>query len=297
MALSRNLITWCEEKNYKIEKLKIYGKKETVYFSIVPAGNFTLLYFNMISPVKDIAIKIKEALKENKKLGKRTVLIKDNNYNGIVLRANIGINGIKPEDLEFIIETTIKTVKELGGEASLKCSNCGKDTNKNMMFGNNIQSICTECEEEIREQNENHKDSAFSYIRGILGAAIGALIGGIPWLIVYLMGWVVGILAFLIGIVSFFGYKLFKGPKNRTSANVIVYLFSIASVFFWWFAIVFLAYLGLIYAGYDYTLSEVAGSDIRSLVISIVIAILGLIGVNQKIATYTIPKNPTEIDI
>lgn len=65
----------------------------------------------------------------------------------------------------------------------------------------------------------SEKTPASRYILGLVGALLGAVIGCIPWFIVStFMNYFVGLLGFVVGIASFFGYKLLKGPKKTVYA-------------------------------------------------------------------------------
>ena len=55
-----------------------------------------------------------------------------------------------------------------------------------------------------------------SYITGIIGAVIGGAIASLPWVLVYVYGnMIVAILAVLIALGAFYGYKLVKGKMGK----------------------------------------------------------------------------------
>ncbi len=98
-------------------------------------------------------------------------------------------------------------------------------------------------ESEITNQNEYYRNdydepSAASYLTGALGAFIGAAVGIIPWAIVLYLGWIFSYLAFIVGFASFFGYALFKGPKDRLYGKIFIFSFSIVLILFMNFGIV-----------------------------------------------------------
>jgi len=303
--MNQKIKTWCEEKNFKIDKNLIYGKVKDVYFSITPAGNFTLFSFNMNCPSQNLESSIKEALKEkNKKIPRNMAIVKSINIpsNLIVIRVAFAMSRYKPEFLEDTIDTIINEAIKLGGAKNEKCIHCGKDTNNHVIFNQSIQTMCEDCVSNLDELNKNNQTSPTSYVTGLIGALIGAIVGGIPWVILLFNGWIVGVLAFIIGICSFTLYKFFKGPKSRVTANIIIYACSFISVVAW-----------LIFV-YGYTFMEAFNFEesfkldylfqdavlpyfLRDLGVSLFIALLGLLGIHQKITTYTIPKTPKNVDL
>lgn len=77
----------------------------------------------------------------------------------------------------------------------------------------------------------NEKEPASRYILGFVGALLGAVVGCIPWFIVStFMNYFVGLLGFVVGIASFFGYKLLKGPKKTVYAYAVVLACSIVCI-------------------------------------------------------------------
>ena len=60
---------------------------------------------------------------------------------------------------------------------------------------------------------ENVKNN---YLIGMIGALVGALIGAIPWVLMYVFGnMMYAILAILIVICSFYGYKITKATIDK----------------------------------------------------------------------------------
>ena len=299
--MNKKLKTWCDEKGYTTVKEAIYGKEDNVYFSIIPAGNFTSFAFDMSCPSQNLGETVKENLKEaNKKLPNAVNLIKNSKNNLLIFNSTIPLRGFKIENLDIIISTIISTVQELGGTRNTNCIHCGTETNTHVLIEGASQVMCDQCINNLTDLNKTHKDAPISYATGIVGAIIGALIGGIPWFLLLYSGWVVGILAFVIGFVSFIFYKLFKGPKNRFIANLIIYLASIFSVIAW--LIFYYGYqvetiLNIKFSFRHLFVNSVLPYFLRDLGISLFIALAGLIGLNQQVNTYTIQKTPEKLDI
>ncbi len=162
------------------------------------------------------------------------------------------------------------------------------------------------------------KPTGVSYLRGFLGALLGALVGAIPWFIVstffnFFVGW----LGFLVGLASFFGYKLFKGAKSLPFAMVSIIVLSILAICaaeFTGYAVSMYQALAEVAADYGAVLSsgellsltfestsewifssEMIGSVVGNLIIGLVIAVLGIVAVRHQIFAYTqegMPLNP-----
>ncbi len=60
-----------------------------------------------------------------------------------------------------------------------------------------------------------------NYLKGTLGAFVGALLGGMVWIIVGLFGYVVAMVAFLISFLGSYGYDLMKAKKNKIKLLIV----------------------------------------------------------------------------
>ena len=159
------------------------------------------------------------------------------------------------------------------------------------------------------------KPTVGSYFLGLLGALLGALVGVIPWFIVstffsFFVGW----LGFVVGLASFFGYKLFKGARSAPFAMVSVIVLSVVaiclaefagSVCVYWQAWAEIAEeQGVVLsAGELFQLSagtvfealtdpEYTGEMVGNLVIGLVIAVLGIVAVRRHIFAYANEGRP-----
>ena len=60
------------------------------------------------------------------------------------------------------------------------------------------------------------------YLNGIIGAFIGAIIGSIPWLLVYVYGgWIIALLAMPIALAADWGYKLMGGEQTKALGKIV----------------------------------------------------------------------------
>lgn len=59
-----------------------------------------------------------------------------------------------------------------------------------------------------------------NYLKGFIGSLVGAIVFSVPWLLMYVYGgYILSILAFVIGIGSFKFYKMFGGIVTKKNTN------------------------------------------------------------------------------
>lgn len=122
--------------------------------------------------------------------------------------------------------------------------------------------------------------------KGILYAFIGALVGTIPWILVYIFGnLIVAILSILIALGSYKGYKMSKAPVDK-KLPFIVAITSVLSITLATFIIIPLALLAE--EGFDvsidnliiiYNTEELVGALIGDYVISLLFTAFGISGI------------------
>lgn len=127
-------------------------------------------------------------------------------------------------------------------------------------------------------------------IKGILGAFIGSIIFSLPWVLVYVYGgYMLSLLAFIIGTGALLFYKLFGGKVDKKTP-VIILITSILSVTIATFVII--PFFLLLKDGYGfdlemfkrlYTLNDFVSGIIKDYFISIVFTILGISGILKSI--------------
>jgi len=154
--------------------------------------------------------------------------------------------------------------------------------------------------------------SGVSYVTGLLGALLGALVGVIPWFLAStFLHFFIGYLGFLVGFASFFGYKLFRGARKSGYALAVVMVCSIFALIFaeylscfynvWTFYVKELAAEGMTLADvymdkfvklcFEATTDVIFSSDvIVGLLFGLAIGILGIVSVRKLIGAYVLPK-------
>lgn len=75
------------------------------------------------------------------------------------------------------------------------------------------------------------KDRKETYLKGTIGAFLGALVGTIPWILLGGFGWIAGWLGFVITLAAAKGYDLFWGKQEKGRLLIIIAM-SVAAEFF-----------------------------------------------------------------
>lgn len=142
------------------------------------------------------------------------------------------------------------------------------------------------------EKFEHYGESVGSYLRGLAGALLGALVGVLPWIVAeQLLNIQFGWLGIFISIASFFGYEKFRGAHRTTYAMCCIGVFSLL-------AMVLGQAVQVLYVFYDVTgdlsvawtmmLSiEVWKEMLTDILFGIVFAVIGVVLIRQKVLAYT----------
>lgn len=107
------------------------------------------------------------------------------------------------------------------------CCLCGNslDQTAKVNFGEFEATVCLDCSNKIEEENqkkeEEYKNTPNNYGLGTLGAFLGAIVGGVAWVIIGLFGWVSSLIAILISFLAGLGYDLFKGKQSKMKLVII----------------------------------------------------------------------------
>ena len=124
-----------------------------------------------------------------------------------------------PRLAEMLLSQNVKSVGVCHG-----CGTSDGGTSEVLLGGNvyRLHPTCASHVEEALAEEESERKHTGSVASGALGAAIGALVGIIPWVVVYLLGVVASFLGFVIGIAAKKGYELAKGKETRAKAVIIL---------------------------------------------------------------------------
>ena len=165
--------------------------------------------------------------------------------NGVDLRKEYRVTDLRiaPKTISVVFYDTIGTMKKIKAfllfflplldEANARkfgvCPECGFEVSggcwKNIggtafyMHGACADKVCREITE---AEGQAKRERTGSYFTGLLGALIGALLGGAVWAVVLYFGYVASIVGLLIGFLAERGYNLFRGKQGKGKIAILV---------------------------------------------------------------------------
>ena len=151
-----------------------------------------------------------------------------NNY-GIFLTITDWTQNTMMKKLETLLQSIYGVFEKNGALGVGYCPVCGKEldfenTKKCMIDGNTI-SIDNDCVDKINvtitTENAEFDAAPNNYLRGFLGALIGGVTGAVIAIILYLVGFVSAISAFVAFFVGILLYKKFGGKPNKMMLVIV----------------------------------------------------------------------------
>lgn len=162
----------------------------------------------------------------------------------------------KPEEVEEMASTSIRA---LAGELSymgLKpgCNFCDSEGPlKAYMVSGTAVKICDDCASRLGELESDgvseRKAGSGSYLTGTLGAASGAVMGAILWILVARLGFVSSLVGLIMAFLAKTGYEMLNGRKGRGKAVIIA-------------VAVFLGVVGAVFTFYPIEIREALGPEL-----------------------------------
>lgn len=135
-----------------------------------------------------------------------------------------GFTGIQSRKVADAMHALTDAIRAQGGQPA--CFHCGSAEALSFAQLNDMPlSLCTDCQTRIEEamsrQEGDHAQLPNNYARGILGALLGALLGGAIWVGIGLLGYIAAIAGTAISFFAVKGYTLLGGKLNRTAVVLI----------------------------------------------------------------------------
>lgn len=219
---------FAEANNLTAEKRSIYGNYKGYFISIQAQMQFTRVF--IAAHIKDnaeVAEKLALTVKTSFRLAVQNFKIE--NYG-----VDIVINTVIQKILVNGLDATIAVLTESGIKGEGFCPMCGEALDASdsvkVKFGDAVLYVHNGCvaeydkqiETELQMAEEIDKAEDRNYIKGVIGALLGGIVGFIPWIILYLIGIVSAYAAVLIGVGANFGYKLLGGKSTNVKYPIII---------------------------------------------------------------------------
>ena len=135
-----------------------------------------------------------------------------------------GIVGYKTERIAGVMHKLADALRQQGAQPC--CHNCG--SGEGLAFADlnsDVLSLCAGCHSHIEDALRRKEDSDAllpnNYALGIVGAVVGALLGGAIWVGIGLLGYLAAIASAAIAFFAVKGYLLLKGKLTRTAVVFI----------------------------------------------------------------------------
>ena len=167
-----------------------------------------------------------------------------NNY-GLTLSINGWTFGAIAKNLEAQLKSVYDVLAKNGALGVGYCPVCGKEldfeqTKKCLIDGATI-SIDNDCVDKINEiitaENKEFDAAPNNYLKGFFGALIGGAAGAVVAIILYLLGFVSAISAFVSFFVGILLYKKFGGKPNKimlvivTATTFVCLILAVVSIY------------------------------------------------------------------
>lgn len=150
----------------------------------------------------------------------------ENNALSFRFAATIGTNKRLVEFLQAL-PAMLREFRVQGIGHCALCAQQNLDDTSYVQINNIVHHAHRDCVQEaelkVAEELAAHKEENKHSLRGAFGALLGGIVGSIPWVIVFYLGYFVGWLGFLIGLCAKKGYELLGGkPCKRKVAIVLI---------------------------------------------------------------------------
>ncbi len=139
------------------------------------------------------------------------------------------------EQMKAFLDAMAAALRSAGVAPAQTCAHCGGHSPDSLcLVGTSNQPVHAACvrsaREAVVEKAQSNQESG-SYLAGFIGAVLGTIIGLIPNVLTMLYAERIYALLFaLVPLAAMFGYRLFKGRKDK-AAIVIIVLLSVLAVF------------------------------------------------------------------
>ncbi len=214
------------ELNWQVEKGVARGQVENYNVSVLqntdlmarqPSYKTLVVSFDEIN--KDQAEALVSFINDNKKVLR--VLNFKVSATFVNFYINEGFKGLNATNLTEALNTLVEGFKTIGVNPPSKCVYCDEETTEEIIVNRVAIRAHQSCHDKASETVQEYKDDV-KYGKGIIGALLGAFVGGFIVFAVYVFGWILGLLFAITGFATFFGYKLLGGEFTSKAKWIIL---------------------------------------------------------------------------
>lgn len=216
-----------------IEKVVVHGQVEGFYalISVEPQNN---LYYIMLGlQPNEEALSLEPLFESLRNLP--TIQSVTQEATALVIRGKVSIKKKKMlQAIREILDTSPNKLRQLGYQAGDFKTGMDDGTVKLTQFNQYYTYLSEEnyqaTLEEVQQLQANFANKKENMLLGLSAAFIGALIGGLLWFAIGLLGyiaWIAGVIALFL---AFKGYQLFGGKVSRIGV-ALVFILTISVVF------------------------------------------------------------------
>ncbi len=146
----------------------------------------------------------------------------------IIFQATIDMN----KRIKAFIETELPLIAELGFSGASRCAYCGDrvkraETIWALAKPDNValpmhEACCYDYEREIGQREYARAAEPSGGPLASIGALLGGLVGTIPFILLYMVGYFASITGFVIGLGANYGHKLLGGKPGKGRMRMVI---------------------------------------------------------------------------
>lgn len=148
---------------------------------------------------------------------------------GVEIRLNDITVGMLIKRMPEIIDKVYGILANNGALNANYCPLCGNEMREDSRKTANIDGFTINLDEacisklniEIAEENKDFTEAPNNYLRGFFGALIGGLLGALVAVILYFVGFISSLSAFLAVFAGAYFYRKFDGKPNKTMIAIV----------------------------------------------------------------------------
>ncbi len=251
--MNKKLEEYCLNNGLEVKGNYAYGNMkgyEFNFFYNAMSSNAPVSFY--ISFYTDNNAKIK-ILEEIKSLKIRYLIYKMDNF-GIMFGLNDFTAGALMKKLDGIIDNIVTVLNDNNVKKEEYCPLCGEDHDETSKVGKlndcnfKLHSRCIEeLNVAIEEENQEFDEMPNNYLKGFLGALIGSVAGVASFVVLYFLGFISAISAFLSIWLGSLLYTKFGGKQNIMMI-IMTFVLTIVSLLLTVWLMYMLAAVGIVVA-------------------------------------------------